>query len=111
MKQQDLDNYINIFTRARIAGEQSNDGEDGGSCNLDAVTVKIPRIPEKSMQAILMGSNLTGYKMSSSFWRGRYSIGLTIGTGQGNRNVRVCQAVEKSLEADGIDTFMYQRMD
>jgi hypothetical protein len=94
--------------RAKEAGEIAAYGEDGGTANLDRVTIKLPGAIEKKVIDAVKAAGL--YTRGRREWIGtRYFISGP--GGQGNSRVRVNEAMRKVLEEAGYDVLIYQQMD
>lgn len=83
--------------------------EDGGTCNLDMVTLKI-KIPKKLTQYISVKLEKMYARDWGRLWRGHYVVGIPL-SGQGNRRTRMAEAACNSLRAAGYDAQMYYQCD
>lgn len=94
--------------KARLAAEDAAKGEDGGSANLDTVTIKLLRSREDKVKD---AAKLAGLSASKINWLGpRYFIHPPA-CGQGNSRVRSTRAMKKVLEELGYEVLMYERVD
>lgn len=104
-------NYKKLTTdliKARLAAEEAAKGEDGGSANLDTLTIKLPRAREKKVIEAINAADLCGDKQE---WLGpRYFIYPPV-CGQGNSRYRAVMAMAKVMREAGWDTLIYYRMD
>lgn len=95
--------------KARIAAEEAGKGEDGGTANLDMMTIELPRANEKKVIEAVKASGLNTNGRSK--WIGsRYFISPPA-CGQGNSRLRATRAMEKVMNEAGYQTLMYCRMD
>jgi hypothetical protein len=94
--------------KAKMAAIKAAKGDDGGTANLDTVTISLPRAREEK---VIRAAADVGIHVSKSNWLGvRYFI-YPPACGQGNARVRATEAMEKMLKEAGYDTLMYCRMD
>lgn len=94
--------------RAKEAGEIAARGEDGGTANLDRVTIRLPGAIEKKVIEAVKAAGL--YTSGKREWVGtRYFISGP--GGQGNSRVRANEAMEKVLEDAGYSVLIYSQMD
>lgn len=83
-------------------------GEDGGTANLDTVTVELPRAREEK---VIQAATDAGLYASKTNWVGiRYFIYPPY-CGQGNARVRSTTAMKRVLDEAGYNTLMYCKMD
>lgn len=95
--------------RAREAAKEAAKGEDGGTANLDTMTISLPRANEKKVIEAVQAAGL--FTMGRREWIGpRYFIGPPA-CGQGNSRVRATRAMAKVMRAAGWDVLMYEQMD
>lgn len=83
--------------------------DDGGSANLDRLTISLPRLrEEKVIEAIKRAGLWTSGKHD---WIGqRYFISAPHGS-QGNDNTRQIEAMRDCLKEKGYDVLIYYHMD
>jgi hypothetical protein len=94
--------------KARIAAQEASKGEDGGTANLDTVTIELPRAREERVEQAAADAGLNVSKIN---WIGvRYFI-YPPACGQGNARVRATRAMQKVFDDAGYKTLMYQQMD
>jgi hypothetical protein len=94
--------------RAKEAGEIAARGEDGGTANLDTLTLSIPRANERKVIEAVNAAGL--HTRGRREWIGpRFFINGP--GGQGNSNVRAVEAMEKVLTGAGWDVLIYRQMD
>lgn len=94
--------------KARIAGEEAAKGEDGGTANLDSLTISLPRAREKNVIEAVKKAGL--YTRGRREWIGpRYFISGP--GGQGNSNVRATEAMAKVMREAGWSVLIYHQMD
>lgn len=97
------------LTRARIAAEEAAKGEDGGTANLDCMTIKLPRANEKK---VIEAVKLAGlYTRGRREWVGSRFFISPPRCGQGNSRVRATEAMKKVMQEAGWDVLMYCKMD
>ena len=98
-------------TAAMQAGQTAADSkpDDGGTCNMDAVILRIPRINEQKVVEAMAAAGV--HTRKDTWWHGPgYMINPTSG-GQGDRNTRAAEAIAKSLKEAGYDAMMHYQMD
>jgi hypothetical protein len=95
--------------RAREAAIEAGKGEDGGSANLDCMTLKLPRANEKKVIEAVRAAGL--YTSGRTEWIGSRFFISPPRCGQGNSRVRVTRAMEKVMQEAGWDVLMYCKMD
>jgi hypothetical protein len=94
--------------KAKEAAEEAAKGEDGGSANLDTMTIKLPRANEKKVIEAVQAAGLHASKIN---WIGlRYFI-YPPACGQGNSRVRATEAMKKVMQEAGWDVLMYCKID
>ena len=94
--------------KVREAAIESAKGEDGGTANLDTITVELPHARETKVEQI---ASEAGLHASKTNWIGvRYFI-FPPSCGQGNARVRATEAMKRVLNEAGYSTLMYCRMD
>lgn len=89
--------------------EVAAQGDDGGTCNLDAVYIKLDRTPEKVAQDWFKQAGLHTYKTTvygaKVFFIGGFS------SGQADSNYRAVEALYKYLRECGWDVGVWYQMD
>jgi hypothetical protein len=94
---------------AKSLAEEALKGEDGGTCNMDYVYIKLPRARGKKVIEVFEAVGLRTSKRN--YYGGvHYSVGGIRG-GQGNANVRATNAVKKYLVEQGWDVGIIYIMD
>jgi len=94
--------------KAKQAAIEAAKGDDGGSANLDTVTIELIRAREEKVEK---AANEAGLHASKIKWIGvRYFI-YPPACGQGNARVRATEAMQKALKEAGYETLMYSQMD
>ena len=84
--------------------------EDGGTCNLDSVLIKLQGWKLADIeQASFYGEVPISDKLTG-IYRGYRFVMFTL-YGQANRRTRMVEAAKKSLEASGYDVTIYWQMD
>lgn len=98
---------IEALEAAKKAAESKADTPDGGSANLDCVTMGHGR-KNRRIAALAEGLGIM-CSMSQEF--GRRVIHLHFGRGQGNRNMAMCEAASEALNKAGLEASMFYMMD
>ncbi|ADZ84477.1 hypothetical protein [Cellulosilyticum lentocellum] len=97
------------LVKAREAAEKAVTGEDGGTANLDSLTLKLKGYREVKVIEAVKAAGL--YTRGKREWIGtRYFIGPPVGA-QGNDRVRQVEAMYKVMEDLGYDVLMFCQMD
>jgi hypothetical protein len=97
----------------KIANEQAinaSTGDDNGTCNLDAVVIKLPRWTANDLKEL---KELSGIRISdtlSGMWNGYRFIGFTT-YGQADEKTRMLEAAHKVMKEGGYDVYMYYQID
>ena len=86
-----------------------DDTEDGGTCNLDMVTLKI-KIPKKLTQYISVKLEKMLARDWGRLWKGYYLVDIPL-SGQGNRRTRMAEAACQALKDAGYDAQVYYQCD
>jgi hypothetical protein len=97
-------------TAAMEAGQQVADAtEDNGTCNMDGVLLRIPRIKEANVVAALAAA---GVNTDKNNW-GWHGIGYMINPpwGQAEKRSRACDAIRKHLTESGYEVSGFYMMD
>ena len=109
MKKMDYERLTEYLIDARLAAEEASKGEDGGTANLDTMTIRLPRANEKKVIEVVKAAGL--YTSGRTQWMGPcYFIGPPR-CGQGNSRVRANEAMHKIMKDAGYEALMYRRMD
>ena len=97
--------------RAKKAAQLFANSEDGGTCNFDspAIDYRAMHMSKAKAEEAIRGAGLRSFEWKS--WGGMRLVVCGMGEGQGNRQTRMAEAAQKSMEADGIVTSMYYQMD
>lgn len=94
--------------RARLAAEEAAKGEDGGTANLDTMTISLPHARENK---VIEAVEKAGLSCSKIDWLGpRYFI-YPPKCGQGNSRYRAVQAMAKVMREAGYDVLVYYQVD
>ena len=94
--------------KAKAAAEEAGKGEDGGTANLDTMTISLPRAREDKALASIKAAGLYAVKHN---WIGvRYFI-YPPKCGQGNSRVRATEAMRDVMRDAGWDVLMFCKMD
>ena len=83
--------------------------DDGGTCNLDSVFLRLPRYNEEKTLAAIQAAGLHGYKTK---WFGSvgYMLNPNVG-GQGNLRSKGMEIMQKHLQNKGYDASGFYQMD
>lgn len=94
--------------RARLAAEEAAKGEDGGTANLDTMTISLPHARENKVIGAVEKAGLSCSKID---WLGpRYFI-YPPKCGQGNSRNRAVEAMKKVMNEASWDVLTYYQMD
>ncbi|MEA4846628.1 MAG: hypothetical protein VB106_05270, partial [Clostridiaceae bacterium] len=90
-----VDKYQQLTLDLQQAGKEAamlfGDSEDGGTCNLDAITMTLPRWNAGKVKTAAEAASMSAWKSSGYFV-------INPGTnGQANRRTRICMAIKKAL--------------
>ena len=95
--------------KAKLTAIEAGKGEDGGTANLDTMTIRLPQEIEKKVIEAVKAAGL--YTSGRNNWIGPcYFIGPPP-CGQGNARVRATEAMHKVMKEAGYEVLMYCRMD
>jgi hypothetical protein len=106
-------NYDHLKQTASEAAKKSIEmakGEDGGTCNLDAVFLEIPGVRkyDKVIETLRAGG-INSYKKK---WLGCTGLlMMPVGCGQANSRVRACDAIKEVFSKAGYSVMGYYMMD
>ncbi|MSU01808.1 hypothetical protein [Tissierella pigra] len=105
----DYEKLTEDLIQARLAAEEAAKGEDGGTANLDTMTIKLPRANEKKVIEAVKVAGL--YTRGRREWIGpRYFISPPA-CGQGNSRNRAVEAMAKVMGEAGYEVLVYYQMD
>lgn len=94
---------------AKNAAINSIKNDDGGSANLDCLSITLPRYREEKVVEAVLGSGL--YTSGRTNWYGPcYMINAPIGR-QGNDNTRQVEAMYEKLKVMGYDVLVFSKAD
>lgn len=105
----ELNKLSEALINAVNAAAMLADTEDGGTCNLDMVTLKI-KIPKKLTQYISVRLEKMYALDRGRLWKGYYVADIPL-SGQGNRRTRMAEAACGSLRTAGYDAQVYYQCD
>ena len=105
----ELNELSEALINAVNAAAMLADTEDGGTCNLDMVTLKI-KIPKKFTQYISVKLEKMLTRDWGRLWKGYYLVDIPL-SGQGNRRTRMAEAACESLKAAGYNAQVYYQCD
>lgn len=95
--------------KARCFAEKAAKGEDGGTANLDTMTIKLPRAKENKVIEAVKKAGL--YTRGRREWLGARFFISPPGGGQGNARNRAVEAMTKVMREAGWDVLTYCQMD
>lgn len=105
----DYEKLTEDLIKARLAAEEAAKGEDGGTANLDTMTIKLPRARENKVIEAVKKAGL--YTRGKTEWIGtRYFI-PSPRCGQGNSRNRAVEAMKEVMREAGWDVLIYYQMD
>ena len=105
----ELNELSEALINAVNAAAMLDNTEDGGTCNLDMVTLKI-KIPKKFTQYISVKLEKMLTRDWGRLWKGYYLVDIPL-SGQGNRRTRMAEAACESLKAAGYNAQVYYQCD
>lgn len=109
MKRIDVKELAEALKAAAIAAQAASQGEDGGTCNLDSVILRVPK--GTRFDTIKSAAVLAGINVSETTWFGRgFFLNFDV-RGQGNARSRGAEAASHLLQERGYRTSMYYQMD
>lgn len=95
--------------QAKLAAVEAAKGEDGGSANLDTMTISLLNAREnKVIEAVRAAGLYTGGKRE---WLGPRFFILPPKCGQGNSRNRAVEAMTKVMSEAGWDVLIYHQID
>ncbi|MGJ1360031.1 hypothetical protein ACR79K_25330 [Sphingobacterium siyangense] len=107
------DDVVVFAKHLDIANDEAQkdvDSEDGGTCNLDSLTIDLSKKSRKFIDHLKMISRFSIDKIESKMWKGSYFVGIRL-SGQGNRRSRMVERASKYLKSQNIDCSVYYQMD
>ena len=105
----ELNELNQALLNAVNAAAMLDDTEDGGTCNLDMVTLKI-KIPKKLIQYISVKLEKMLARDWGRLWKGYYLVDIPL-SGQGSRRTRMAEAACQALKDAGYDAQVYYQCD
>ena len=105
----ELNELNNALINAVNSAAMLDDTEDGGTCNLDMVTLKI-KIPKKLIQYISVKLEKMLARDWGRLWKGYYLVDIPL-SGQGSRRTRMAEAACQALKDAGYDAQVYYQCD
>ena len=105
------DTLTTALKQAKEAAQIYANTEDGGTCNFDspAIDYRAMHMSKAKAREAVQAAGLRCFD-----WKSYGGVSLVIcgiGSGQGNRNTRMAEAANESLQTSGISTHMYYQMD
>jgi hypothetical protein len=100
--------------RAKEAADKFINVEDGGSCNLDSVVIRLPYWSKekiKKANTLANGISIDSESTLSSTWFKGYRWVNIGASGQGDRRTKMVEAAAKELKNSGFDIRVYYQMD
>lgn len=105
MKKDEAQKLIDTLKKAKAYALQST-ADDGGTCNLDHVYLRIKNLTEKQAKEIENASGVRLSKWNAGEW---HFYGYT--QGQANRRTDMAERFNRIMRASGYNTFIYYQMD
>lgn len=106
---EELNDLNQALLNAVNAAAMLDDTEDGGTCNLDSVALKII-IPAKLVAATWVKLEKMLVSDWGRLWKGYYMVYIPL-SGQGNRRTRMAEAACNSLRSAGYNVTMFYQCD
>ena len=104
-----IDKYEQLTLDLQHAGKTAamlfGDSEDGGTCNLDAITMTLPHWNTNKVKTAAEAAGMSAWKSSG------YFVINPRTSGQANRRTRICGAIKKELKSKGYDVGMFYMVD
>ena len=91
------------------AAKEADTGDDGGTCNHDAPSIKLPRWIESKVIQAAEEAGTSCFKWE--LYGGARYVFNPKSSGQANRRCRASEAMEKALQEAGYECVMYCQMD
>ena len=115
MNEQPLkDKYAILRDDRRAAAEAAREAmrglDDGGTCNLDAPALALPRWNKKMVEQAAREAGLSGC-FDWNLYGKRYFVFSTPNVGQARRREEAAETMTTYLTKRGYDAFCYQQMD
>lgn len=105
----DYQKFTKDLAEAEKISKDAMTGDDGGTANLDCMTIRLPRLPEKKVIAAVKEAGL--YTAGKRNHLGmRYFISPPCGA-QGNDRCRQVEAMYKSMKDKGYDVLNFYMSD
>jgi len=95
--------------KAKQAAIEAAEGDDGGSANLDAMTLRVPYTRESKVVEAIKEAGL--FCRGRSEWIGPYYFIQPPKCGQGDSRYRAVTAMAKAMEQAGYSVLVYHQMD
>lgn len=102
-----LAKYIDI---ANDEAQKDVESEDGGTCNLDSLTIDLSDKSRKFIDHLKLICSFSIDKIESKMWKGSYFVGIRL-SGQANRRSRMVERANAYLKSQNIDSCVYYQMD
>lgn len=102
-----LAKYIDI---ANDEAQKDAESEDGGTCNLDSLTIDLSEKSKKFIDHLKLICRFSIDKIESKMWKGSYFVGIRL-SGQGNRRSRMVDRADAYLKSQNVDSSVYYQMD
>ena len=93
---------------AAIGLEAAERSDDGGTCNMDAASLSLPRWNQDKVEQAARAAGV-GCSTWTLYGHKRYVFSLCCG--QGNKRMYAAEAMTKALEDMGYDAFTYCQID
>lgn len=97
-----------VFILARDAAIEAAKGKDGGSANLDTVTIELPRAHEEK---VIQAAESAGLNAAKINWFGPRFFIYPPKCGIGDSRVMATEAMRDVFKSAGYMTMMYHQLD
>lgn len=105
----DYEGLTRDLIRAKEAAEKAVTGEDGGTCNLDCLTLQLKGYREKKVIEAVKAAGL--YTRGKREWLGKRYFIQPPKAAQGNDRVRQVNAMYEVMNDLEYDCLMFEQMD
>lgn len=99
-----------LIEAQRLALKAANASDDGGTCNMDGMYLRMARVKEDKAEAAINAAGLRGHKMRHSWFGVGYLINPNV-PGQGNKRMYGAEAMTNYMRRAGYDVSDWSQMD
>lgn len=107
MTAKEFDELEFALAKANQDSQKYADTEDGGSCNFDALAIKVKATPKQMAQLDWYTFKWGKRGLDGKTW---YVVELDY-SGQGNRRTRMAKEAMRSMGAQGYEATVYYQLD